>query len=547
MQKDKTISKEQDSTTTKIDPSNASTIPKFMDSLPIPPVARPIEGHKCDYDYDSELYYNIVMRETKHKFHELFPYSKIWGYDGMYPGPTIEAKKDVPILVEWSNDLPNKHFLPVDKTLHGSSDSPEVRTVVHLHGANVDPDSDGYPEAWYTRDYRVFGPKFKREVYEYTNHQPGTTLWYHDHSLGITRLNVYAGLAGFYILRDSLEERLNLPKGKYEIPIIVQDKTFNSDGSIFYPSTPTPPPPVPLDIPNPSIVPFFLGNTIVANGKLWPHLDVEPRKYRFRILNGSNRRSYNFKLSKENMEFIQIGTDGGLRHHSKEISYFILQPSERIDLIIDFSNYKDDKILLLNTGESVDGVDDNTNVIMQFRVVKPLSSPDVSVIPQELTPLHEINKEFARKTRDLSLNFGVDHYGRGMLLLGDRMWNEPATEKPAFDSIEVWNIINTTFLDHPIHVHLVQFQILSRRSFDAQKYLNEGILDYGNSPIEDPLPFEEGFKDTIRAEANKVTTIVMHFKQHYGDYVWHCHFLEHEDHDMMRPLRIVQESAPLNS
>lgn len=184
----------------KIDPSDVSQIKKFSDNLPIPSVIMPLKNScKCK---NYEQHYKIVMRESYHKFHSDFPYTYIWGYNGLYPGPTIEAFKDVPTFVEWVNNLPSKHFLPFDTTLHGTQDDPEVKTVVHLHGAKVKWDSDGHPEAWYTANYEITGPKFKRKEYEYTNHQPATTMWYHDHAMGETRLNVYAGLAGFYILRD---------------------------------------------------------------------------------------------------------------------------------------------------------------------------------------------------------------------------------------------------------------------------------------------------------------------------------------------------------
>ena len=192
------------------------------------------------------------MKETTHQFSALFPETKVWGYDGLYPGPTIEAFKDIPTYVEWANELPEKHLLPVDKSLHGTMDTPEVKTVVHLHGARVADDSDGYPEAWYTPNYEITGPKFTRKVY------------------------------------------------------------------VFYPDIA----PIPEDVPvRPSIVPAFFGNTIFVNVTVWPYLKVEPRKYRFRILNASNRREYILRLSNGG-EFVQIGTDGGLIPHPINIDSF---------------------------------------------------------------------------------------------------------------------------------------------------------------------------------------------------------------------------------
>ncbi|HCW04868.1 MAG TPA: copper oxidase [Clostridium sp.] len=406
-------------------------------------------------------------------------------------------------MVKWQNKLPNKHLLPVDKTIHGAMNSPEVRTVVHLHGTEVAPDSDGHPDAWYTRDYITTGSKFSRKVYKYYNDQQATTLWYHDHALGITRLNVYAGLVGFYIIHDSLEESLNIPKGEYDIPLLIQDKSFNADGSIFYPDQPA----TPVKGVYPSIVPAFIGNTIVVNGKLWPYLEVEPRKYRFRILNGSNTVGYTLKMSND-QSFWQIGTDGGLLMEPVELKSFILEPAERIDLIIDFSQLKGETITLMS-----DSANPNTSNIMQFKVVLPLKEEDTT-----------------------------DSYGRPMLLLNNLMWDEPTTETPEYDSIEIWEIVNLTQFPHPIHLHLVQFQILDRRPFDVEYFRRTGKIRYFiNRRGEEPLPFERGWKDVVRAEAGKVTRIIAHFKNYSGDYVWHCHILEHEDYDMMRPLRVIKK------
>ena len=516
-----------------VNPADPNTIPKFIDPLPIPSVA---ERVNCYDDKSEEAYYNITMEESKHRFHLYFPLTTIWGYNGEYPGPTIEVMKDSHILVRWTNMLPDKHLLPIDHPLHSTSDTPDVRTVVHVHGANVDSESDGYPEAWFTRDYSMVGKSFKREVYEYTNHQPGTTLWYHDHTMGITRLNVYAGLAGFYIIRDVLEERLNLPSGKYEIPLMIQDKSFNSDGSLFYPDGPVVNPGEPEFPVKPSIVPLFLGNTIVVNGKVWPYLNVEPRKYRFRILNGCNGRPLNLSLSNNDV-FHQIGTDGGFMEHTMDVSSISMQSAERVDVIIDFSKYKGQEIILLNTAF---GADNNTNVIMKFNVNLCLRKPDTSSIPVELNHSAPINKELVKINRFLPLNQILDKYNRQVFLLDNKMWSDPTTEKPEIDSIEIWNLINTFPFPHPIHLHLVQFKIIERIPFDVEHYESTGELVF-TGPPEEPLDFEKGFKDTVRVDGGKVTRIIMHFKDHVGDFVWHCHILEHEDYDMMRPMRVLKD------
>ncbi|MGM9923673.1 MAG: multicopper oxidase family protein [Bacillus sp. (in: firmicutes)] len=516
----------------QVNPSDPNSIPKFVDQVKKPRTARPRNNPR----YPRGTYYELEMKEAPHQFHQDFPETTIWGYNGINPGPTIEANKDKTTYVKYINNLPAKHFLPIDYTLHGVADSPEVRTVVHLHGANVDWRSDGHPEAWYTKKYAFTGPAFTKEVHEYTNHQPGATLWYHDHCMAITRLNVYAGLAGFYLLRDSLEERLSLPSGLYEMPLMIQDKSFNEDGSLFYPDAP----PFPVSV-HPSITPGFVGNTIVVNGKVWPFMRVEPRKYRFRILNGSNRRGYVLSLSNEETLY-QIGTDGGFLTETNEIKSVALLPAERTDVIIDFSDYKGQEITLLNSDPEFP--DEHTNIIMQFKVTMPLRGKDTSEIPGSLLPEMDIHEDHAHTIRDLPLSATIDPYGRPMLLLNDRMYHDPATEKPGFDSVEIWNFINVTPIPHPIHVHLVQFKILERRPFNVQLYQDEGTLEFTGEP-EEPRDYERGWKDTVRADVGMVTKIIMHWKEHQGNYMWHCHFLEHEDHDMMRPIRIIRDAHPV--
>lgn len=516
-----------------VDPTDPTTIPQFVDSLPIPDLAESInccEKHKKP----KRPYYHITMREGQHKFHKNFPYTTIWGYNGTYPGPTIEVEKDVPVEVKWVNELPQKHMLPLDRTLHGTNDTPEVRTVVHLHGANVAADSDGHPEAWFSKNNHYTGAKYTREVYEYTNHQAGATMWYHDHAIGITRLNVYAGLAGFYLIRDFLEKRLNLPEGKYEIPLMIQDKQFNKDGSLFYPDNATPP----VENPIPSTPSFFFGNTIAVNGKLWPYLEVEPRKYRFRILNGSNLRSYELKLSNDEV-FHQIGTDLGLMHHPVELESFIMEPAERIDLIIDFSKYKGQEIILENIAQTPPSPGMET--VMKFKVGKKLSCPDTSEIPHEMRIDHQKKPEFAIRERTMRLDESVDSFGRVIHLLNGRTWDAPVTEKPKLDTIEIWHLVNNFDFAHPVHIHLVHFNLLGRKVFTEDDFDEDGNYIFDLESLTPPLAYENGPKDTVAAEPGQVTSIIMQFKDHVGDYVWHCHLLEHEDNDMMRPMLVVKD------
>ncbi|MGW5983671.1 multicopper oxidase family protein [Bacillus mycoides] len=484
---------------------------KFIDPLPIPSAIKPIGTYK------GKPFYDVRMVETLHKFHSDLPKTKVWGYNGMVPGPTFEVKKDHPVYVRWSNDLPEKHFLPVDTTVHGAHDNPEVRTVVHLHGSPSEPDSDGHPEAWFTKNFQQTGPSFVKEIYHYSNRERATALWYHDHTLGITRLNVYAGLAGLYLIRDKEEKSLPLPKGKYEIPLIVQDKSFNPDGSLFYPAQPEDPSP---GLPYPSIVPLFLGNTIAVNGKVWPFLKVEPRKYRFRLLNASNTRTYKFQLS-DLSSFFLIGTDGGLLKRPIKVQSLDVSPAERIDIIIDFSRFEGKKVVLQN---GID-LDNPTGEIMEFQVTKRLPCPDKSKIPCKLSNIDFIPVEKVKKVRRLTLNDSEDEFGRLMLLLDDKEWDDPVTETPLLNSVEIWELVNLTVGIHPIHIHLVNFRVLDRHD------LNGNLLA--------PLPADFGLKDTVLVAGEQTVRIIMKFEPYSGDYAWHCHRLEHEDHDMMRPLKII--------
>lgn len=509
----------------------------FMDPLPIPKVLKPKERGK------NSTYYEVRMVEFFHQFHSQLSPTKVWGYEGQVPGPTIEVEQGETTNVLWINNLPDKHFLPIDRSLHSSGHNmPEVRTVVHLHGAEVEPESDGYPDAWYTNNFQKCGPRFTRKVYTYPNTQRPTALWYHDHALGITRLNVYAGLAGMYIIRSEEERALNLPSGIYEIPLVIQDKTFNEDGSLFYPSTfevPNPPP----DFPNPSITPGFAGDTIIVNGKAWPYLEVEQRKYRFRILNGSNERFYKMRLS-SGQQFIQIGSDGGLLERPVRLDEITIAPAERMDVVIDFSNQEPGtSITLTNSartpfdfGAEPDPSTDGR--IMQFRVI-PRTSEDTSTVPQFLSRIKRYHDCDVKRTRDITIDVGQDEYARPLFMLNNHEFMDGVAEDPVVGELECWRIINTGLGVHPIHLHQIQFQILDRIPIDTAAYTQTGQIRYTGEP-ESPLPNERGWKDLVQAPPGYITRILVKFGPYTGRYVYHCHILEHEDHDMMRPLDVVK-------
>ena len=512
----------------------------FIDALPIP---KKLKSRRRIKGY---TYYEVTMKEVFVQMHSELPNpTKVWGYEGQVPGPLIEAKRGERVRVKWINDLPEKHFLPVDHTLHGSGGHMhESRTVVHLHGAEVPSDSDGNPEAWFTKGFEETGPAFEREVYEYPNRHRPATLWYHDHAIGITRLNVYAGLAGMYILRDNLEKIFRLPSGPYEIPLMISDKSFNEDGSLYYPRNVSDPPPE--GYPDPSITPGVAGDFILVNGKVWPYLEVEQRKYRFRILNASNERFYRMQLD-SGLPFVQIGSDGGFLQVPVKLSEITIAPAERIDMIIDFSKQPVGTSMVLTNTARVPfdfGTPPNpetTGKIMQFRVV-PCQRLDKSIIPRYFNLIKKIREYRADVIRDITLDVVRDEYNRLEFLLNKKKFMDEITEKPYLNDIEIWRIINAGLAVHPMHVHLIQFQVLDRIPFDVDAFNATGELHF-TGPPKPPLPNELGWKDTVQAEPGHVTRIILHFTPYEGVYMYHCHILEHEDYDMMRPFEVIKPSG----
>ncbi|GAB3048388.1 multicopper oxidase family protein [Virgibacillus ainsalahensis] len=501
---------------------------KFVDRLPIMETLKPKEIN------NKGTYYEVYMEEFTQKLHRDLRPTRLWGYNRQFPGPTIDVDQGEPIQVKWINNLPAKHLLPIDKSIHNVAQQPEVRTVTHLHGSVTKPDSDGYPEAWYTKGFREVGEFFEREIYEYPNQQRPTTLWYHDHAMGLTRLNVYAGLAGTYIIRGAQEKAVPLPKGKYEIPLVILDRSFNKDGSLFYPRQPDD---AEGNLPDPSIVPAYLGDTILVNGKIWPYFDVEPRKYRFRIVNASNTRSYQLSLD-SGQAFYQIGSDGGFLQKTVKEDVLTVAPAERMDVILDFSKHSGQSIILKNDlGPDADP-EDNTDEVMKFNVNQPISGKDQSIIPKNLSHIPSLKQNKIETIRNLKLVGSSDEYGRPLLLLDNQKWMDPVTETPRLGATEIWSFINITGFSHPMHIHLIQFQVLDRQPFDLELYEKDGSIKFTGPPVA-PAKNERGWKDTISSPSAQITRVIAKFEPYSGDYVWHCHILEHEDYDMMRPLRVV--------
>jgi len=502
----------------------------FLDPLPVPAVAQPVSGTA-----GGVASYRIATREIEQQLHsQLANPTRVWGFgDGptgaTYPGPTVLASKDQQVTVTWVNDirdfttglLRTQHYLNVDTCPHGAMDQ-SVRVTFHLHGAHVAQDSDGYPTD-------TFLPG-SEDVNVYPNHQLPATLWYHDHSLGITRLNVYMGLAGFYLLSDPVEQALNLPAGEFEIGLAIQDRTFNPDGSLKYPAM--------WDE-------MFLGDKILVNGKVWPYLNVKKGKYRFRMLNGCNSRTLRLALS-NGASFQVIGEEGGLLPSPVTVTQITLGPGERADTVIDFAPYATGtEILLTNSAPApfpgTPGVGVIPNV-MKFVVQS--QAGDTDPVPSTLRPLETLSENDASMHRVFELKKGpadacspffwsvVTTGTLNGTPIGDRY--EDLTEFPELGTTEVWSFVNRSGLTHPMHMHLVMFQVLDRQAFEEQ---NGQIVPIGSRVP--PPAHEAGWKDTVQVGPNEIVRVIARFEGYTGKFPYHCHILEHEDHEMMRQFQTV--------
>lgn len=541
---------------------NPHTQPQFVNPLPIPAVIDARGGGQ----------FTLNITQFNQHLGLINPVSgqpmatKVWGYEGAYPGPTVLAQKDVPVRITWNNKLldegkPLPHLLPIDPTVDWALKDKAnwqqlgVPVVTHLHGGHTESASDGLPEAWFTPDFVLKGPRFvKKELY-YHNDQEAATLWYHDHAMGITRLNVYAGLAGYYLLTDahekSLQDAYKLPSGAYDIGLAIQDRMFTDDGQLYYPSLPAS-----MGVPEPSVAPEFFGDFILVNGATWPVLEVEPRPYRFRILNGSDSRFYNLFLT-SGSTFTQIGSDGGLLPVPVDFLQLLIGTGERKDVVIDFSTFAGQTIVLRNNaktpypkGTAADPL--TTGRIMAFKVTKTFNSNiPKAELPATLRPAL-VPLQSTLQPRKLILFESTDEFGRLKPMLGtveDGVMNfhDPVTENPMLNSTEIWDIYNETMDAHTIHLHLVQMQLISRQKFKASVDMETGkpsnirLIGLPKGPGAE----EKGWKDTYVVLPGEVTRVIATFDRP-GHYAWHCHILSHEDHEMMRPLVVENGEADMH-
>ena len=502
----------------------------FIDALPIPPVLQPT-GTRAD----GAPQYTVQVIDAVQQLHTELPGTGLWTYNSAYPSFTIEATKDQTIEVTFQNSLPSKgrrggHILDVDECAHGPNQwADSARVVTHLHGGHLPARFDGQPE------YHILPGEI--DVYEYHNRQDAATLWYHDHALGITRLNVYAGMAGFYLLRDAEDtgdaaNAFGLPSGEFEIPVVIQDREFNADGSLFY---------------NPTIQNAFKGDRIVVNGKVWPFLNVKQGKYRFRILNGSQAREYTLRLENitdpgNDPRFILIGTDVGLTSAPVDLGNIIdlASPAERFDVIIDFSAFPTGTEIVLKNDELTSPLIPN---VMKFIVTgQPGYTGTISSVLRPVTPLVQtgspvrhfrLTRIDAQCSNDPARTIGewliesLD--GPNGNVIGEH-WDE-ITEYPVLGTREIWEFENPTNSMHPMHVHLVKFQVIDKTDLTTGQSI----------PLK---PWEiNTWKDTVRVPGRSKVRIIMDFEDYLGKFPFHCHILDHEDHEMMRQFQTTNDPA----
>ena len=641
-----------------LDPGDVT---KYVTPLLIPPVMPKAgvvkqKGKTVDY-------YEISMRQFQEQILPAgMPFTTVWGYGAVKsaspnglllhnaPSLTIEAQANVPVRVKWINELVDgngnflPHLLPVDPTLHWANPPGGVRgrdsrptfaatpgpytgpipIITHVHGAvGVGDESDGYAEAWYLPkaknipagyakrgtwyDYfagkaaarygAAWGPGFA--TFQYPNHNRASTIWYHDHALGMTRLNVYAGPAGFYIVRGGpagddavidgqTNTRAVLPgpapqaddpfpptKTYYEIPIAIQDRSFNTDGSLFYPDTRAffdefGGPYIPDTEISPIWNPEFFGNMIMVNGNTWPFQTVEQRRYRFRFLDGCQSRFLILDFNQiPGVEVWQIGNEGGFLAAPVNITAnhgnrLLMGLAERADVIVDFTNVPVGQHILTNVGPDepfgggIPGVDfdiadpASTGQIMAFDVV-PAVAADPTTLPQFLVlpviaplPAESVTRPLALlEMGDVDPDIGFDGPIEAMLGNVDdngnavhKMWADPISENPAVGATEVWEIYNFTADAHPMHVHEVAFEVVNREALVLDEETEEPIQPVQlTDDVRPPEAWENGLKDTVISYPGEVTRIRAKFNTP-GYFVWHCHIVEHEDNEMMRPYRI---------
>ncbi|NKQ53961.1 multicopper oxidase domain-containing protein [Amycolatopsis sp. K13G38] len=457
--------------------STAKLPEPFTVPLPVPPVRRPVRtANGVDY-------HEITQRAADV---EILPglRTRVWGYDGIFPGPTIESRRGRTTVVRHHNAL-------------------DVPVVVHLHGGRTPPEHDGYPTD-------TIAPGAVRD-YEYPLDQRAATLWYHDHRMDFTGPQVYKGLAGLHLVRDDEEDALPLPRAEREVPLVLTDRAFAEDGSFVYPSVD------PSLRGHPGVTADYmsgvLGDCVLVNGAPWPVLEVGAVRYRFRILNASNARRYRLALDPpppEGPAFVQIGSDQGLLAAPVEHERVPIAQAERFDVLVDFSRYTmGQRVTLVNQlGE------DGTANVMRFVVARRASED--SAVPARLSDIRPLSTSDAVATREFVFRRGgAEQHGRTLWTVnGEPCSPDTISATPALGTVELWKL-RAQNVAHPIHIHLGRFQ------------------------VREPSRYAGGWKDTVDLDSGDQAEVLVQFDGYRGKYVLHCHNLEHEDMMMMANFQVT--------
>ncbi|CAI9087395.1 OLC1v1021452C2 [Oldenlandia corymbosa var. corymbosa] len=493
----------------------------------------------------------IGMYQTTWKFHRDLPATTVFAYgtstaSATVPGPIIEAIRGVPTAVTWENFLPADHILPWDPTIATAIPRKGgVPTVVHLHGGIHPPETDGHPLTWFTGSFRETGSKWSQPTYTYPNIQGPGNLWYHDHALGLTRVNLLAGLFAPYVIKDPVSEAaLNLPPGPdFDQHLVIFDRSFYKDGSLYINYTGN----------NPTIHPQwqleYLGDAVIVNGKAWPYLEVQRRKYRFRIINASNARYFRLSLT-NGLSFTVIGSDASYLPAPVSSPNVILSPSEIADVVVDFSIANGDESILTNDapapypiGNPVDGLNGK---IMKF-VIEPGNPvpPDTSTIPERIISYAPVDEAVTNRYIVL-YEYQSSTGDPAHLYINGKDFMDPVTETPKPGSTEVWEVINLTKANHPLHIHLAKFQALKIQELVDLEGFKSCMMSQNNavacnvtSHVTGNLltvpEYEKTWKNVVKIEPGYQTTVVVRFNLVANDglypfdvtaepgYVYHCH------------------------
>lgn len=542
-----------------------SQLEKFVDELEDMPR---IKGFDVINGFPVPKHLQIGMFLRKWKFHRDLPPTPVFAYgtsrkSATVPGPTIEALHGIDTYVKWKNYLPSKHILPWDPTIPTAKSRTRkgIPTVVHLHGSINEPESDGNSMSWFTAGFKEQGPTWMKETYHYPNGQHPGTLWYHDHAMGLTRVNILAGLIGAYLIRKPhVESSLGLPYDEeFDRPLVVFDRSFRTDGSIFMNSSGN----------NPSIhpqwQPEYFGDAIIVNGKAWPRMSVRRRKYRFRIINASNARFFKFYFD-DGIEFIHVGSDSAYNEKPVVVKEVLVAPSEIADVVVDFSKSKSDSAILCNDAPypypSGDPVNEANSKVMKF-IINHHHELDTSIIPSRLMKYPSPDLSSASVTRYIALyEYTSDIDEPVHLYINGKPYEALATETPKVGSSEIWYVINLTEDNHPLHIHLGLFVALDQVELedldefkDCMIKINDAMKchvdKYARGKKIAVPAHEKGWKNVYKMMPGYVTKILVRFSYIHSNasypfdataepgYVYHCHILDHEDNVMMRPLKLI--------